>query len=655
MKPLTIAAALALAGCSAREESVPQQAHLLEATAACSAPAAPFDLNVLAPAAPTASADFRRDHFLPRSDYPEADIPDPVNGGRVQIATVATAAGTFKALRILNENANALVTQGRLDWFHVWPHQVRAGDPVFVTFHSRQPDFKAGAQIPFVIRSDTGAIAKGTVTLAQSPVRITYVTQSAEGTTLLVHLQNQSGQAHTLDTLQINGRDATASACLPQRMVRPGETVLWMVPLARPPQPGAAWTVVARFGSGTVATAVGRFLAPVFPIHSWPSSSECPFPGMKEENFAAHVARAFDTLFVRQSYADQDDCGTRGGRDTARALRTKGFYTLADNNIPKGLSLADGVIGRLLGDEADASFSLTGGTDRTRRLMKDSAEIWRTEPGVATYVGGSRNRFTGVFAGSTDIQGMDYYIAACAPHVTRFMHRLKLRASYDYARNTRLNHMPLPTWIYAQGLFSGWNSSTPILGNQRQPDAHEIRIQAMSTIAAGAKGLMWFQTKLSETRSDRGKRAWQAIGEVNRDVRAVRDFLREGDPTGRARSSNPDVLVEAIRARDAIVVPVVNAVEKSAPSDILCAAGADEHWSVGRATPSLRVSIPADFPLHEVLEIQAGKMSPWTRVRLEGRDAVLDGVELSQETPTRLFVLAANGTVRKRIRAALQQ
>ena len=34
-------------------------------------------------------ANYRKDYYLSYEKYPEADIPDPVNGGRVQIAAVA--------------------------------------------------------------------------------------------------------------------------------------------------------------------------------------------------------------------------------------------------------------------------------------------------------------------------------------------------------------------------------------------------------------------------------------------------------------------------------------------------------------------------------------------------------------------------------------
>ena len=79
--------------------------------------------------------------------------------------------------------------------------------------------------------------------------------------------------------------------------------------------------------------------------------------------------------------------------------------------------------------------------------------------------------------------------------------------------------MPLPTWTYSQLLDDGWDAKVSAIiaifvknnytdsvlslfqiGNtvltHRQPNPDEARIQAMSVIAACAKGLMYFQSEV---------------------------------------------------------------------------------------------------------------------------------------------------------------
>jgi hypothetical protein len=119
--------------------------------------------------------------------------------------------------------------------------------------------------------------------------------------------------------------------------------------------------------------------------------------------------------------------------------------------------------------------------------------------------------------------------------------------------------MPLPTWMYAQGLHPGWNKNT--LGTVHvQPDPQEIAIQAMSVVAAGGKGLMWFQSTMSEATYKPAR--WDAMAAASLTMRGVRSLLREGDPTGLAHTTG-EAIVEAIRARDALLVPIVSLKAKS--------------------------------------------------------------------------------------------
>ena len=62
---------------------------------------------------------------------------------------------------------------------------------------------------------------------------------------------------------------------------------------------------------------------------------------------------------------------------------------------------------------------------------------------IATYDGGHSNRLNGAFSGVTDIQGMDFYIAGCAPHITAWAQDQRIQGAYDYLYNTRQNMKPL--------------------------------------------------------------------------------------------------------------------------------------------------------------------------------------------------------------------
>ena len=42
--------------------------------------------------------------------------------------------------------------------------------------------------------------------------------------------------------------------------------------------------------------------------------------------------------------------------------------------------------------------------------MTATTDVWKADPTMLTYGGGSRSRRNGIFAGVTDIQGMDMYV-----------------------------------------------------------------------------------------------------------------------------------------------------------------------------------------------------------------------------------------------------
>jgi hypothetical protein len=383
------------------------------------------------------------------------------------------------------------------------------------------------------------------------------------------HARNDDKVAHTLTSLFVDGRDvlATGAVCVPNLTVTPGETVMWTVPRCAPLEPGRAWTVTAVFDGASASVGVGRLLPPRFPIEAWSKSADCAFPGENDASFKRHVDAGFDASFVRAKM--NNGCDMSGAKMVNTGLTGTGYQGLITDvlglaNPASALTNLDNVLGLFTGDEVDGEL-VEGGQSKPELQATESRKLWEYYPARPTYQGGKTNRNVGIFAGATDIQGMGFYVVACAPHITPFGNHPPLRAAYDYLRNTRDNHMPLPTWLYAQGLSDVWNKSTFGLV---QPEPQEIDVQAISIIAAGGKGLMWFQTQLAE--ADHAPKRWEVIVHANRTFRAVRDELRVGDLTGRAKTKG-EAIVEEVRGREAIVVPLVNLAVQTAPTDLGCA------------------------------------------------------------------------------------
>ncbi|HOU52946.1 MAG TPA: hypothetical protein PLQ97_03370 [Myxococcota bacterium] len=600
---------------------------------ACEAPA--FD--------PGIRASLRKDFFYPYEQYPEAGIPDPVLGGRVHLTAMAGASGRVQAVRIAGRDVSsllrddlggpssevtALTEDGWMHWLHVWPTELRAGDPFWIAFHASHSWLEGTGPFSVEVVTDQGVALDGAFSPTIPEVPIRYVTSSRDHRSLLVHLRNESPSARRLERLVVHGRDVTGSACIPDPEVEAGQEVMWEVPLCEAVRRGDPWTVTAFWDDGSHSTAGGRVLVPHFGIHTWPSSSDCPFPGANEANWQRHREAGFDTPFLwKSTYASYEGCNGATAQDILAAAEAVPDQWLM---VSKDIDITGFSTDRLLwftGDEPDSEVG-----SAPWEKARYSRRAWRTTPEMATYVGGSRHRHNGAFAGVTDIQGFDIYISACAPYILDFGHFPPLRAPYDFARAVRSNQSPWPTWIYSHGMLG---KTDPV----REPSPSEIWVQALSPIAAGTKGLMYFQTSMKG--ADRRPESWRAIAEANRMVRAVRDELVLGDPTGGARADRDGVIVEAIRTPASLVVPVINVTAREEMNDLRCLFEEDPHWVLEDVVTTVRVSLPPDLAVGTVQEHRDGTWQDPEGIPYRlGQDLVIPSVRLSEQRPVRLFRVA---------------
>jgi hypothetical protein len=614
----------------------------IAATAACAPSVAACDTAPVAAAA----AGYRKDFFFPYDRYPEAQIPDPIQGGRIQAVATAQLSGTVTQIRIDGEDSTSLLDAGELDWVHAWPTHFTAGSPVWVAFHSRTTKLDEATSFELAVATEQGDAVLETIAYAEPRVPITYVAHTEDRATALVHLENRDSQPRTLTSLIVDGRDVTGSACIPTSVLGPGEATLVKVPLCEPRAAGAPFSVVATFTDASASVAVGRVGPRDFPIHTWPREVDCPFPGGHDDLFAAHREAGFDTFFLRGQYGEPG-CNALTSDAVIASAPEEGFRLMPDEFLPlaPGVGEAEGVPARLLADEGDSS--VTAG--KARALAETAQASWETNPTLATYIGGSRHRHTGTFAGVADLQGIDFYVAACAPHVIDFGHHPPLRGAYDYLAATRENQMPGATWLYSQGIHAGWNRPN---GDLRQPDPTELSIQAYSVVAAGGKGLMYFQTDM-ELALGEARPTWDAIGRVNHVVGALRERLREGDPTVRVHASNEDTIAAGIRARDALVVVIIDVRDSGGIDDAKCILEASPHWIVRENTPHVTVTIPRDIDVEDAFEVTPDGVLDAPDATMSGRDVTFPYLALDAETPARVLVLAASKGMREEVSGRL--
>ncbi len=597
-------------------------------------------------------ASYRKDAYLPSAVYSEP-TETPLDGGRVQIAALAERSCTVEHVRIDGQEAEALVAAQGLEWYHVWPRQVIVDEPVWVAFHSRDAKWDRVEQARVEVLCAAGAAVDGSFAVRTTDAPLGYVTFDDDLQRMLIHVENRSDQPRLLASLLVDGREvftsdvaAVASPTVPAR-----GSALWTVPLCAPAALGEAWTVVARYGEAAPAVGAGRVLKPHFPIEAWPASSDCPLPGVDDEAFALFHQGGIDTLYMY--YGSADSCGYDRHTMLAETLPARGdtFLLLGDDfdwadPPPDALPDTSAVLGFLTGDESDWDIYDDDGHPNPDKKARKARALWDRYPELATYNGAMTNKHIGTFAGMTDIQGIDLYAAGCAPHILQFGHAPPLRAPYDYLRNARNNHMPLPTWLYAQGLGT-WAD---------QPNPAEVLTQALMVAAAGGKGLMWFQAR--QGRAEDAPQTWAAMVRANRLFRGVRWLLRRGDITGLARSA-PDTIVEAIRAPEALVVVLINLAHDAAPSDEACleaqlGTAPVPHFELVARRVSVRLPVPDDVRVADVYEVTAdGPRDLVFPLLRQGRELEIADIALDTETPVRLFVLAADPALRQQTAAAI--
>lgn len=555
--------------------------------------------------------------------YPEANLPDPVHGGRVHVVGRAAVSGSLQpatpypnepsdnrgvtawAVEIDGLDLDAAHDQGRVDWIRIWPSTFEAGDPIWLTLHSEDPLLDSRGTLDVRIPTAEGpAVLEATVSLEVPDVVMTTVAHDADLDHVWVHLRNDSEETRTLDTLAFNGIDVTDVACIADPALAPGAVMALRIPRCETAERGEAWTVAVTWDAGAPSVAGGRVMPPHYPVEAWPKTMDCPLPIIHDANHQALIDAGFDTVFLRGNYYD-DACQSYPDLpDLYDALEALGTYALPDEKAPMPEDTT-AVAARLLGDEVDNKHpTKLRETRKFRRLAEETAWMNEDTPEVPTYVGGHRNRTIPSNAGVTDIQGMNFNTAGCAPHITEFGARPPLRAPYDYLRSAVINHAPLPTWLYAQAL-GDWNGI---------PTAADARISALSGVAAGGRGLMWFQTWMLKAREYPD--TWASIRKVNREIRSVREGLRMGGVTGLAHTED-NAIVEVIRVPEGLVVVVIPLEHSQSPDELECGLGTYTPWVIAEGSVRTTVTIPDDLAVVDVFElVDGGAADPEAIVRI---------------------------------------
>eukprot|EP00603_Paraphysomonas_imperforata_P000139 CAMPEP_0114443772 /NCGR_PEP_ID=MMETSP0103-20121206/17712_1 /TAXON_ID=37642 ORGANISM="Paraphysomonas imperforata, Strain PA2" /NCGR_SAMPLE_ID=MMETSP0103 /ASSEMBLY_ACC=CAM_ASM_000201 /LENGTH=597 /DNA_ID=CAMNT_0001615227 /DNA_START=31 /DNA_END=1825 /DNA_ORIENTATION=+ len=520
---------------------------------------------VLCHAAP--QLNFRRDNYLDEGMYPEGTwAPIPKEGGRVQIVSdvakdlnlsypLTVDLGSVDMVLASDQYPDHVPSDG-LDWVHSRYNSLTG--TLLTSFHMHTDD-KINSISKLKVYDSKGVVIVNdamTVAMETPQIQVTYVTSRNNFQELVVHFHNYDTNDHTIDTISINSGFYSIDGF----KIKAGEHAVKVYDAKELKlKEVSVWTVALTWGDDSAAFG-GRLIKELFPIEDWPKSSQCPYPvdGADEENFEIQ----------EMSYTTAESNGD--------------WYVLAnidffeDHEIPDGAY--PGIAAAFLGDESDSSVEKTWDVwQRVMRTNEDYAEY-------ATYDGGHSNHLNGQYAGVTDIQGMDFYVAACAPHITMWTSTMYLRGSYDYLYNTRQNMRPLPSWLYSQGWCADCWSVKDL-------EAGEMVVQLASVIASGGKGLMLFESDITL----RGGESWEAGGKFLHSVKFIGEFLRQADVDGALFTTSAESAITQVLNGPSELLFIAISTDASGYDDKTCIAR-NSHWIFEEQTiDQTEISIPSNL------------------------------------------------------------
>jgi len=124
-------------------------------------------------------------------------------------------------------------------------------------------------------------------------------------------------------------------------------------------------------------------------------------------------------------------------------------------------------------------------------------QVWRQhEVPQPIYINLARSRRFGEFAPLADIASYDAYrVGAPMPDKSPHAWGNRLELAAEYTSDLRLNSLPRPFWVWAQGIHT-WDERVWVNGDlgRAVPTPEEARVQLWFQLSRGAKGVMWFRT-----------------------------------------------------------------------------------------------------------------------------------------------------------------
>jgi hypothetical protein len=403
---------------------------------------------------------FRADVWI--QDKYKEPLPQPDDGGRLHMlyaaATDVTESDISTGKFFVNGIRVKCAVGSDMSVVH-WARFEVAQDNrlVFVSLHSNNSEiFTVGKTVTLEVVGGSGSvIVNATFDLPPQPsLTVTYITTINNGSTLIAHILSTTASAPSISAVFVNSVNVTSRICLPSPVSIPkGDSHIIEVPLCSPASVGDVLSVLLLLSDGSHAAAAVRRVKEEMHISVWPKSSSCVLPKLDDENARTLMHNGIDAAYTYPHTASKT-CNSRISTEDYinTVLPSTEFHVMiSEDFLDRGERATRGklndtshVFAMMIADEDDTPKYPTSDLQDKLALALAARTQYRDVP---TFQGGATNRNAGTYSGISDFQGVDAYVAACAPHFFNFFEKTLLRMPYDYALNTRANHLPLPTLV----------------------------------------------------------------------------------------------------------------------------------------------------------------------------------------------------------------
>ncbi|GIV14723.1 MAG: hypothetical protein KatS3mg022_0158 [Armatimonadota bacterium] len=399
----------------------------------------------------------------------------------------------FSRLVIDDEDADALAGGDKLYWWDIVPGELPPDRVAVLTINGTHRLFEGERTCRAWLHTEEGHALRIVLRPFVQSLRITcaYIDGASGG----VFIQNRDeSMVFRLDNVLLGSEKVSVQYL--QRTVGPGETVLVKVILDRTLPVGTfvPIRVIAtdRVGKRVSTGGVIRVTPMHFPIGTWDARI------WQDADYRAQLLqRGFDTaVFVagdnaepspEEKQAFEQICPQTG----LKTLVYAGFEQVQEGFLKRNRTNPH-ILAYMLRDEPDWIDQ-----PAVPLLCLQKIRLWRNgEVPQPIYINLARSRRFGEFAPLADIPSYDAYrVGAPMPDESPHPWGNRLELAAEYTSDLRLNSLPKPFWVWAQGIHT-WDERVWVndeLG-RAVPTPEEARVQLWFQLSRGAKGVMWFRT-----------------------------------------------------------------------------------------------------------------------------------------------------------------